>query len=343
MISELPAPAAANRGAEHRLVDAHVHVVGSGSGGTGCWLRPRPWQRPLIELMLRQVGLPRAAIRGDLDRLYVERLLELVRTSSLGAVVVLAQEQVYDDHGRLQADRGAFHVPNRFVLDLAQAHPELLPAVSIHPARPDALEELDRCLAGGAVLMKCLPNCQNINCSDRRFTRFWERMAEARLPLLAHTGGEHTLPVVRREYSDPRTLTLPLECGVTVIAAHCATKSGLTDPEYFHVFVSMTERYANLYGDNSAFTVPIRGRHVRECARAPLAERLIHGSDFPVPVYGHFPWLRGFIDWETFRRWESVPNPLERDYQLKRAMGFPSATFTRIWDVLRPRPPSPVQ
>ena len=114
-------------------------------------------------------------------------------------------------------------------------HREFLPAVSIHPARPDALDELERCLAKGAVMMKCLPNCHNINCNDRRFTRFWERMAEAKLPLLAHTGDEHTLPVVRPEFADPRILTLPLECGVTVIAAHCATKSGLFTPEYFQV------------------------------------------------------------------------------------------------------------
>lgn len=290
----------------------------------------------MAELMLRHMGLPTAALRGDLDRLYVQRLLELVRNSSLGAVVILAQEHVYDQDGREQPQAGAFYVPNGYVLELGRKHAEFLPAVSIHPARPDALAELEECLAAGAVMMKCLPNCQNINCNDRRFRRFWERMAEAKLPLLAHTGGEHTLPVVRREYSDPRTLTLPLECGVNVIAAHCATKSGLTDPEYFYIFAEMTRRFPNLYGDNSAFTVPIRGRHVRECTAAPLAQRIVHGSDLPVPVYGHFPWLRGFIDWKTFRQWEHHPNVLERDYQLKKAMGFSPETFTRIWSLLRP-------
>src|SRR5437879_149602 len=285
-------------------VDMHVHVVGNGSTGSGCWLRVGRWHRPLAALMLRGIGLPSSALNADLETLYLARLLDQLRSSSLGAAVVLAQDLVYDDQGRPINDAGSFYVPNDFVLQLAKKHPELLPAVSIHPARPDALEELERCLAGGAVMMKCLPNCQNINCNDRRYTRFWERMAEAKLPLLAHTGGEHTLPVVRREYSDPRLLSLPLECGVNVIAAHRGTKSGLTDPEYFHIFEDMTRHYPNLYGDNSAFTVPIRGRHVPECVRPPLAERLIHGSDFPVPVYGHFPWLRGFIDWETFRRWE---------------------------------------
>jgi uncharacterized protein len=260
-----------------------------------------------------------------------------VRGSSLGAVVILAHDLARDDRGRALDGAGSFYVPNDYVLRLAKEHPEFLPAVSIHPARPDALEELERCLAGGAVMMKCLPNCQSIDCSDRRFARFWERTAEAHLPLLAHTGGEHTLPIVRPELSDPRTLTLPLECGVNVIAAHCATKSGLFDPEYFHVLAGMTRRFANLYADNGAFTAPIRGRHVRECAREPLAERIIHGSDFPVPVYGHFPWLRGLVDWQTFRRWQRDPNVLERDYQLKVAMGFPPESFTRIWGLLPDR------
>ena len=160
---------------------------------------------------LRHIGLPGNALSADLETLYVNRLLDLVRGSSLQAIVILAQDQVYDEQGKLMDGFGSFHVPNDYVLALARKHPQFLPAVSIHPARPDALEELDRCLEAGAVMLKCLPNCQNINCNDRRLTRFWERMAEAKLPLLAHTGGEHTVPVVCRAYADPRILTLPLE------------------------------------------------------------------------------------------------------------------------------------
>jgi len=316
-------------------IDMHVHIVGNGTGGTGCWLRVRGWHRPLAALMLRHIGLPPGAMTGDLDRLYVQRLLALVRSSSLGAVIILAQDDVHDHQGRVLAGVGSFYVPNDYVLALARAHPEFLPAVSIHPARGDAREELDRCVAAGAVLMKCLPNCQNIDCNDRRFLKFWERMAELKLPLLAHTGGEHTLPVVRPEFADPRRLTLPLECGVTVIAAHSGTKSGLFDPEYFHTFVEMTRRFPNLYGDTSAFNVPIRGRHVAACLSNPLASRMVHGSDFPVPVNGHFAWGQGFISWRDFRRSQRNPNILERDYQLKRAMGFPAESFTRIGRLLR--------
>lgn len=317
-------------------IDMHVHIVGNGAGGTGCWLRVTGWHRPLAALMLRQIGLPGDAMTGDLDRLYVERLLEQVRGSSLGAAVILAQDDVYDERGCVMAGVGSFYVPNEYVLKLAREHDEFLPAVSIHPGRPDALEELDKCLAAGAVMMKCLPNCQNFDCSDRRFMKFWERMAEAKLPLLAHTGGEHTLPIVRKEFSDPRRLKLPLEIGVTVIAAHSATKSGLTDPEYFHHFVAMTAQFANLYGDTSAFNVPLRGRHTRQCIREPLAARLVHGSDYPVPVSGLWSWLRGFVDWRAYRAAQRNPNVLERDYQLKVAMGFRPEHFTRIARLLRP-------
>ncbi len=315
-------------------VDMHVHIVGNGSGGTGCWLKVTGWHRPLASLMLRQIGLPASAMTDDLDPMYVSRLLELVRTSSLSAAVILAHDHVYDSQGQRMAGVGSFYVPNSYVLHLAKKHPEFLPAVSIHPARPDALEELNRCIDAGAVMMKCLPNCHNIDCSDRRFKKFWERMAEAGLPLLAHTGGEHTVPVVQTEFSNPKHLELPLECGVNVIAAHCATKSGLFDVEYFHVFAEMVRRFSNLYGDNSAFNVPIRGRHVKECLIQPLADRILHGSDFPVPVHGHFAWIKGYVGWEAFRRWERHPNVLERDYQLKRAMGFSDAAATRIWSLL---------
>jgi hypothetical protein len=163
-------------------------------------------------------------------------------------------------------------------------------------------------------------------------------MAEVHLPLLAHTGGEHTVPVIRKDLSDPRILTLPLQCGVRVIAAHCATKSGLMDPDYFEVFCDMLVEHPNLYGDTSAFNVPIRGRHIRACLESGVTERLVHGSDFPVPVFGHWAWAQRFIDWRAFRKGERIRNVLEKDYCLKRSMGFSLDGFTRILSLLRRTP-----
>ncbi len=322
-------------------IDCHVHIVGNGKSGSGCWLRLGAtwWQKPLANHMLRHIGLGASSLHADdFDERYVAHLLRLVRESSLGAIVILAQDEVFHPDGSKMEATGSFHVPNEYVLRLAREHREFLPAVSIHPARPDALEELDRCIAAGAAVLKLLPNCHNVDCNDTRYRKFWERMAEARLPLLAHTGGEHTVQVINAAYSDPRVLTLPLECGVNVIAAHAATKSGLGDPCYFSVFAGMLEKWPNLHGDTSAWNVPLRGRHTRRCigkSAGLLGERLLHGSDFPVPCSGLWAMLHRFISISDYLRCRKITNVLERDYQLKIAKGFCPEHFTRVHRLLR--------
>jgi predicted TIM-barrel fold metal-dependent hydrolase len=318
-----------------RRIDMHVHMVGNGGGGSGGWLRLSGWHRWLAGFMLRQLGVPASALEGDLETIYSGHLVELVRDSSMDAIVLLAHERVHDPDGTPRDDLGSMFVPNDVVLGLAKKFPEFLAGVSIHPARRDALEELDRCLSGGAVLMKCLPNCQNIDPSDRRYGPFWERMAAAGLPLLAHTGGEHTVPIVNAAFADPKLLRFPLECGVTVIAAHCATRSGVFDPDYFADWVAMLREFPNLYGDISAMISLNRCGHLRDCLRDEIAPRILHGSDFPVPVLGHRLWLQGGIDRATLRRCQKISNSLERDWQFKRALGFSEEIATRPAGLLR--------
>jgi hypothetical protein len=318
-------------------IDMHVHMVANGFGGSKAWLRLSGWHRLLARFMVRQLGFPGRVIYEDLATVYSQHLLNLVRESSLDAIVLLAHERVHDHDGTRRDDLGSMYVPNELVLDLAAAHPEFLAGVSIHPARHDALEELDRCLERGAVLMKCLPNCQNMNPSDERYRPFWKRMADARLPLLAHTGGEHTVPVVKRAYADPKLLRLPLECGVTVIAAHCATKSGLFEHDYFDDWVKMLAEFPNLYGDNSAMVSLNRSAHLLDCSRPELAPRVLHGSDFPVPVLGHRLRMTGVLERATFRAIQKIKNPLERDWQFKHAVGFREEARTRAAHLLRLR------
>ena len=290
--------------------------------------------------MLRGVGLPRSALTGDLDGLYAEQLLRFVRVSSLDAAVILAQDEPRRDDGSIIEGAGSFYVPNSFVLRLAREHPEFLPAVSIHPARRDALDELERCLAEGAVMLKCLPNCQNIDWNDRRYTGFLERMAESGLILLAHTGSERTLPVIAPRLADPRVLTRALEVGVTCIAAHSGTGTMLVDPDYFEVFAEMTRRFPRLYGDNSALAAAnfrLRPSALQRMLEPELAARILHGSDVPVPVTGAVLWALGLLSWREWRETARLANPLERDAQIKRALGFGEDTFTRLAGLLRKR------
>lgn len=321
-------------------IDCHVHVVGTGAGGTGCWYRPRGLTRIGAPFLVRAVGLTMGDLRGpEFDQVYARRILEYVRNSpSIDRVLLLAHELPYRDDGTPMPETASFYVPNSHVLKLAAEHPEFLAGVSIHPSRKDAMAELETCLAGGAAALKCLPNVQGIDWNDRRHTRFLERMAEAGLPLLAHTGSERTMPVVDVALASPRVLTRPLEIGVTCIAAHCGTGMMLLDPDYLDVFAEMTERFPNLYGDNSALAAlnfRLRPSALRRLTNGPLAERILHGSDLPVPSSGLLPWAGGMMSWRDYRATARIDVPLERDAELKRALGFDGATFTRAARVLR--------
>ena len=145
-------------------IDMHVHMLGNAPSGHDCWVRVTPFKAPLYALMLRRLGLSYGQLKQDgFDDLYRDTLLGFIRESEIEAVCLLAQEAVYHDDGTLWENAGNAYVPNDYVLQLARDHQEFIPAVSIHPARPDALDELDRCIEAGAAMMKCLPNCRNIN------------------------------------------------------------------------------------------------------------------------------------------------------------------------------------
>ncbi len=313
------------------MIDGHVHLIGTGTGGSGCWIRLRGTQKALAPVLLASFGMRLSDLaRPDFDDLLVERLLAMIREAGLRRVLLLAQEDVYTDDGRRMPDRAAFYVPNERVLELARRHPEFVPAVSIHPARADALDELERCLAGGAAVMKCLPNCQNIDPRLPQYRRFWERMAQAGLPLLAHTGGEKALPVVRPDLADPRVLSVPLELGVTVIAAHCGTTAGWGTKHWFPEFCGMLASHPRLFGDTSALALAGKGRFVPGLLKPGVVERLVHGSDLPVPIQTAPMVLERRIGVRAWWRLSRVRNALARDIALKRELGFPEDTFTRI-------------
>lgn len=280
--------------------------------------------------MVKGVGLPVSSMKGDLDTLYAENLARQVRESSLDAAVVLAQDLPYDGKGNVLPDAAQFYVPNEYVVHLAKLHPEFIPACSIHPGRPDAMDELERCIEAGVRVLKLLPNCLNVDYSDQRYVPFWNRMAEVGMILLTHTGGEMTVKVFNPLDADPKKLATVLECGVTTIAAHAAGRSGLFDPDWTDDLIEMFSRYPHLYADNSALCSPNRCRTLAKILEPEVQQRIIHGSDYPVPISGLGPFLLGRLPRASYMQSRKIKNVIERDYQLKRAIGFSDDCFTRM-------------
>ncbi len=317
-------------GAAGRRIDCHVHLVGDGASGSGCWLRPRSaLQRVQIAFMLRACGLPFRP--ANLDEVLERRIAGMVEGSSLDAAVLLAQDLPHHPDGTPLPEKTLFHVSNDHLLAVCARRPGLfIPAVSIHPARRDALAELERCLAAGARILKLLPNCLGVDYSAPHHAPFWKMMARHGMILLSHTGGEMMLPVVDQRLADPSALRYPLDHGVTVIAAHCAGRSGLWDRDHTAELLEMFRRHPRLYGDNSALCLPLRAATAPKILPEAIRARVVHGSDFPVPAGGFGPWRMGLINGAAWRKASAERNILERDVFLKREMGFGEDNLTRL-------------
>ena len=319
-----------------RKIDCHVHLVGDGSSGSDCWFSlPSLWKKCLGRIMIKGVGLPTSSLEDDLDSLYSDNLIKNIQDSNLDASVVLAQDIPYSDKGEKMDDEAQFYVPNEYVATLGKKHKEIIPACSIHPGRPDAMNELEKCIEAKMPVLKLLPNCLNVDYTNKKYTPFWERMAEAGMILLTHTGGEMTVKVYDASFGDPKKLEHLLDCGVTAIAAHSAGRSAIFDPDWTSDLVAMFDRHSNLYADNSALSSINRSRTLKHILPQDIQNRIIHGSDYPVPVSGLGPMLLGKLSWKDYRKCAKIPNIIERDYQLKLGMGFAQETFTRMDELLK--------
>lgn len=80
--------------------DLHVHLFGSGDGGSGCRLSPRIRRGATFALLARTLrpGPDR------LDRAFQARMLADAATSGLDTVALVVPDGVYDAQGRLAAN-----------------------------------------------------------------------------------------------------------------------------------------------------------------------------------------------------------------------------------------------
>jgi len=287
-----------------RLWDIHVHLIGLGAGGTGCWVNPEmqspahPIKRFQFEIYAEGTGMTREET-ADAD--YVARLLALQRAANpAGKLMLMAFDQNVGGDGIERPELSPFYTPNAYVLELARQHPEFLPIASVHPYRRDALDRLEAAIASGARAVKWLPNAMGIDPASARCDEFYARLADSRLPLIVHAGREYAVDASHDQgLGNPLRLRRPLDAGVRVVVAHCGSLGSFPDldrPEAdrddapsFELFLRLfrDERYAtNLFADISTLTqVHHDPDQLRELPRAEeLHDRLLYASDYPLPA-----------------------------------------------------------
>lgn len=329
-----------------RLVDFHTHVAGIGTGDSGCEVHPgmrsmwSPVRKFQFDVYLHASGIQNMA---NADREFVERLAGLIRAiPNHGRYFLLAFDRHYQEDGTVSPEESEFHVPNEYVLQLAEDFSDcFLPAISVHPYREDALERLDEFGARGARLIKWLPNAMGIDPTHELCVPYYAKMREWDMMLLSHTGEEKAVHAEEAQaLGNPLALRAPLDAGVRVFAAHCGSMGKNLDDQgverdNFELFLSLfeEERYDGLlFGEISTLTQWNRlGAPLRTLLERPeLAPRLVNGSDYPLPAINFLYQTRqlvaeGFLAPEDRAPLNEIyrANPLLFDFCVKRAVRHP--------------------
>ncbi len=351
--------------------DCHAHIAGVGDGNTGVWITPQmksplhPWQNLQRRFYLNAACTHR---EGSVDEDFVGRLISYLEDFPRGVkAMLLAFDFAFDETGSKREDRSTFHVPNHYGAELARRYPERLEWMgSVHPYRDDALVAVEWAKKNGARAVKWLPSAMGIDPLSAKCDRFYENLRRLNLPLLTHGGAEHAVHSQHtQELNNPLRLRRPLDHGVRVIVAHCATLGEHMDldrgPEgpridAFALFARLMDepRYeGHLFGDLSSVAQANRvGPPLAQLLlRSEWHGRLVNGSDYPLPGVMPLFSLRRLAEQgyltdaqasllSEIRRY----NPLLFDFVLKRTLAregrrFAPAAFEtrRLFDEERSR------
>ena len=338
--------------------DTHVHVFGNGDSGSGLWFNPaleRPW--PIQGYVQRRFYLNASCTHeapGQVDASVVDRLLNQCEAMPAGfRALLFAFDWARDDAGRVDRERSTFHVPDAYCAALAMKYPHHFAwAASIHPYDPAAIDRLDAAAAGGARAIKWLPSAQNIDPGSPRCDRFYARLASLRMPLITHAGDERAVRGFDEAFGNPLRLRRPLDAGVRVVVAHCASLGDGVDADgavrpNFELFARLMDdpRYErNLAGDISGVLLANRV----DVAAALLSRRdwharLLNGSDYPLPgvvPITSLPLLaeRNLLDPAAVAPLRELRdhNVLLFDFVLKRSLANNGAAFARTVFETRP-------
>ena len=343
------------------IIDMHVHIGGpKGESNDMYYVSERFTKSISFEGLKVVTKLNTPQITGP--RYFNVLLNQLKQSKHVDKIVLLALDKVVTEDGHVDERSTHLYVANEYVAHLSQMYPNFLNSCSVHPYRPDALDQLYECAQSGAVLCKWVPSSQSIDPTHPKSRDFYRALAKLKMPLLIHLGPEEAIPTSLKQndallfdsaagkYSKGPgdSIAMALDEGATVIAAHCSAPLGkLFDKnnDYWEgIFDALLSRVGELknnqklYADTSAFCLPGRFKYIERII--PLAKemphRFLYGSDFPIPIVSFkqksldeildaFGWLAG----------RALPtNDFDKNYQLLEKH-FPNSLFTAATKVLR--------
>ena len=343
-----------------RLIDFHTHILGMGNSPSGIWINPamqslgNPLRYFRFQIFKNAAGIENIE---SADQNYLKRLLKLIDNLPYqGKFMILGLDKHYRPDGKEDPEWTDLYIPNEYIANIAKQHPKkFIPMISVNPHRRDAIDKLEYWRKQGIRFIKWLPNAMGIDPSDPKLESYYLKMKELGMILLVHVGDEgsvHTGPF--EKFGNPLLLRRPLDMGVKVIMAHCASDgtnkdldaSSQNEISNFDLFVRMMNepRYEGLlFGEISGLTQINRfdGPLQTLLKKQEWHHRLVNGSDYPLPALNTVVWTgslerAGFITGDEMEALDLIYkyNPILFDFVLKRTVRhpetgerFPSSVF----------------
>jgi predicted TIM-barrel fold metal-dependent hydrolase len=326
-----------------KTVDIHTHLMNPQARFD------RLFDKFTIRFFAKGLGADPKALLAEPYTTYVSSLANSIRESTyIEKACLFGVDSRFNEKGRETHRDKTVCASTEDVLSVAQRFPEtFIPFLSVNPRREDALDLIDEYVEKGCRGAKFLQNYWGTDLNDQRFIPYYEKLRSYALPLIIHVGSEYTIDSDKR-YEGIGMLDLPLQCGVTVIAAHMGL-GGVNyrwrfwrnlsrqprhfDSDYFELLQRL-QQHDNLYADISAILVPLRARALRHLAsQREVHNKILFGTDFPVPYVIRF----NSYDLAAERRKEILRecNPFDR-YTKAILEYFPtdSAIYTNYQKVL---------
>lgn len=237
-------------------IDTHVHIESDGGHSVN-------------EAARKYFGAKGDAPRGP-------ALAEYYRARKIACVVFSVDERL----------TGRNQIPNDEVATLAAANSDIMIAfASVDPTRgPQAVNEARRLIAAGGIRgFKLHPPIQQFHANDRIAYPFYEVIAEARMPVIFHTGhsgigtGMPGGGGVRLKYGNPMDIDdvavdFP---DMPIIMAH---PSFPWQDEAISICLHKPQVYIDLSGWSPKYFSPTLVQY----ANTLLKEKVLFGSDYPL-------------------------------------------------------------
>lgn len=331
------------------VIDLHTHLVGIGTSGKGTYIHPGMLSIMSPTRYFKFLVYKNAAgiiNQKNADSEYLQRLNFLIKQLPYKAkFALMAFDKHYKKDGSVDENHTEFYVENEYMYSVYQQNPQhFIPVISVHPYRKDAVEQLNFWSSKGVRFIKWLPNAMGIDPANQAIKDYYQQVKKNDMVIITHTG--HEAAVEAESYQalgNPLLFRFPLDLGVKIVMAHCATSGSYEDLDNpgteqksaFDLFLRLMNesRYnGQLYGELSAVTQFNRfpGHLARLIEKKELHSRLINGSDYPLPAINFIVHLRPMVKAGLLSDQEAIllkeiyqNNPLLFDFVLKRTVRHP--------------------